>query len=183
MHPRHLPRSMLKHAPPDAVAIRLRWHPLSLARVMSLDVREKLHDNTRVLSLLDCPQLVVPCSLKPTPVYRIAGFSSVVSPTELTAAAAAQGLPPTVFATRNPNVISCASLPPSLRQFASVVCTRCSNRRLASGPPSVPAAWDPPGAGAAAAWADRGAQPRSLGRCAPPRASLRDKGGGMPSGW
>jgi hypothetical protein len=36
-----------------------------------------------------------------------AGFSTAVAPASVTAAAAASGMAPTVYATKNPNVIKC----------------------------------------------------------------------------
>ena len=42
--------------------------------------------------------------------WLAAGFSTAVGPASVTAAAAASGMAPTVYATKNPNVIKCGHL-------------------------------------------------------------------------
>jgi hypothetical protein len=93
-------------------------------------------------------------------VYCIAGFSTAVTTqTDVTAAAAAAGLPPTVYATRNPNAISYA--PPLLQQSFSVVCTvfvlAALSRTAAAPPPAPTTVWEcqPTALGTAAAIGER----------------------------
>ena len=58
-----------------------------------------------------------------------AGFSTAVAPSSVTSAAAASGMAPTVYATKNPHVISCA-LPTCNCAVAQVAMTAPANSRM-----------------------------------------------------